>query len=558
MTTNERRKTFEQLLLLPKETEWVEFKEAKQTFDFDKLGRYFSALSNEANLNGKDCAWLVLGVRDGDRKVVGTNYRPGESDLDNLKSEMANHTNNRITFTMIYTLLRGEERVIMFKIPPASNGIPTSWKGHYYGREGESINALSLEEIERIRDQTKPDWTAQIYESATIGDLAPEAITKAREQYKQKHPEKPDQIDLWDDFTFLNKAKLTISRKITAAAIILLGKEESEHFITPSVARITWILKDAAGTERDYQHFGPPFILNVDGVLSSIRNLRYRYLPHETLFPIEITKYDPWVIREALHNCIAHQDYTLRGKINVIEHPDELIFSNVGSFIPGDVETVIRQDSPPAFYRNPFLSQAMVNLNMIDTIGGGIKRMFNTQKERFFPLPDYDFTRPNTVSVRIQGKILDEKYTRLLIKNRDLNLSTVMLLDKVQKRIPISKDEHTILKSQELVEGRYPNVFLFSQIAAATETKADYIKYRGFDKKYYQDMILEFIRENGCAARKEIDQLLTHKLPEVLTDLQKKVKINNLLAEMSCKRRVIENRGSRRCPKWVLTSGSPL
>lgn len=297
MTTSEPSKTLEQLLLLPRETEWVEFKEAKQKFDFDKLGQYFSALSNEANLNGKDCAWLVFGVRDGDREIVGTNYRPGENDLDSLKSEIANHTNNRITFTMIHTLLRGEKRVIMFKIPPASNGIPTSWKGHYYGREGESINALSLEEIERIRDQTKPDWTAQRYESAMIDDLAPEAITKAREQYKQKYPEKTDQIDLWDDLTFLNKAKLAISRKITAAAIILLGKEESEHFITPSVARITWILKDAAGTEKDYQHFGPPFILNVDGVLSNIRNLRYRYLPQETLFPIEITKYDPWVIR---------------------------------------------------------------------------------------------------------------------------------------------------------------------------------------------------------------------------------------------------------------------
>jgi len=41
------------LINLPKETEWVEFKEAKTTFDFEQIGRYVSALSNEANLNEK-------------------------------------------------------------------------------------------------------------------------------------------------------------------------------------------------------------------------------------------------------------------------------------------------------------------------------------------------------------------------------------------------------------------------------------------------------------------------------------------------------------------------
>ena len=118
--------------------------------------------------------------------------------------------------------------------------------------------------------------------------------------------------------------------------------------------------------------------MNVERVLAKVRNLRYRYLPDETLFPTEVDQYDPWVIREALHNCIAHQDYELRGRISIVETPDELIFTNVGSFIPGDVEKVIVQDSPPEIYRNPFLATAMVNLNMIETIGGGIKKMFRT------------------------------------------------------------------------------------------------------------------------------------------------------------------------------------
>ena len=339
---------------------------------------------------------------------------------------------------------------------------------------------------------------------------------------------------------------------ITRTAIILLGKEESESFISPSVARITWVLKSENGADRDYEHFGPPFIINAEKLFAKIRNLKYRYLPDETLFPTEISQYDPWVIREALHNCIAHQDYELKGKINLVESPHELIFRNVGAFIPGDVETVIKQNSPPEIYRNPFLAQAMVNLNMIDTIGGGIRKMFQTQMERFFPLPDYELTQAERVSVRIQGKILNENYTRLLIKNRDIDLATVMLLDKVQKRVRVSKDEHRFLKSRRLVEGRYPNVFVSSRIAATTEEKAKYIKYRGFDKKYYQDMITEFIKKNGAASRREIDDLILDKLPEILTESQKKNKISNMLSEMSGKSGIIVNTRTRKYPRWTL------
>ena len=226
----------------------------------------------------------------------------------------------------------------------------------------------------------------------------------------------PQDLDTWDDLTFLNKARLAVQGQITNAAIILLGKEESVHFLSPAVAEISWILKDELGVERDYAHFGPPFILNIEKVFSKVRNITIRHMPDGTLFPIEITQYDPWVIREALHNCIAHQDYELKGRINIVETPENLIITNVGSFIPGSVEQVIRQDAPSEIYRNPLLARAMVSLNMIDTIGSGIKRMFLTQKRRFFPMPDFDLNTPERVMVKISGKILDEKYSWLSLR----------------------------------------------------------------------------------------------------------------------------------------------
>jgi len=557
MDEEQLKRILHELTALPKETEWLEFKEADRSFHFDKLGSYFSALSNEANLKGKDYGWLVFGIEDKTRKIVGTQYRPDRVELDKLKSEIANHTTSRTTFVEIHELSSSEGRVVLFQIPAAPKGIPIAWKGHYYGREGESINALSMQEMEQIRNQAKAaDWSAQICPEATIDDLDSEAILKARKEYKKKYPSKSNEVDKWDDLTFLNKAKLIRQGAITRTAIILTGKEESESFISPSVARITWVLKSENGVDRDYEHFGPPFIINAERLFAKIRNLKYRYLPDETLFPTEISQYDSWVIREALHNCIAHQDYELKGKINLIENPDELTFCNVGTFIPGKVETVIEQDSPPEIYRNTFLAHAMVNLNMIDTIGGGIKKMFRTQMERFFPLPDYDLTQPQRVSVRIQGKILNENYTRLLIKNKNIDLATVMLLDKVQKRVQLSKDEHKFLKSKRLVEGRYPNPFVASRIAAAAEEKATYIKQRAFHDQHYKDMIIAFIKEYGSASRKDIDELLITHLSDALDEKQKRNKVANLLYAMSRIDNTISNIGSRRKPKWILGPSS--
>ena len=416
---------------------------------------------------------------------------------------------------------------------------------------------MSLQEIEHIRNQAKAaDWSAQICPEATIEDLDSEAILKARKEYKQKYPSKIDEVDNWDDLTFLNKAKVTKQGAITRTAIILVGKEESESFLSPSIARITWVLKGENGVDRDYEHFGPPFLMNAERVFAKIRNLKYRYLPDETLFPTEINQYDSWVIREALHNCIAHQDYELKGKINLVESPDELIFSNVGTFIPGSVETVIEQDSPPEIYRNPFLAHAMVNLNMIDTIGGGIKKMFRTQMERFFPLPDYNLTQAERVSVKIQGRILNENYTRLLIKNRDIDLATVMLLDKVQKRVRVSRDEHRFLKSRRLVEGRYPNLFVSSRIAATIQEKATYIKHRAFHDQHYKDMVVAFIREYGSASRKDVNELLLTHLSDALDENQKRNKISNLLYAMSRIDNTISNAGSHRKPRWILGPSS--
>lgn len=525
------------------ENEVIEFKESKNGFDDDKLGKYFSALSNESNLRGLDCAWLVFGIKD-NNEIVGTQYRNTEKELLAVKKMIADNTNNNISFKEIYTLKYQGKRIVLFEIPPALKGIPTAWKGHYYARQGESLTSLDLHKIEQIRNQQNVlDWSAGIVENADLSDLCPNAILMAREKYKQKNPKLANEVDNWNDETFLNKAKLTIKGKITRTAIILLGLPESESLINPASPTITWILKNKDGIERDYEHFGSPLLLNVDKVANKIRNLKYRYIKQGTLFPDEVDQYDNYVLREALHNAIAHQDYTLQGKISLVEFEDsKIVFKNKGRFIPNTILQVLESDAPEENYRNRFLANAMVELNMIDTIGSGIRKMFFTQKQRFFPLPEYDIGN-DSVQVTIIGRVLDIKYAERLAKSPELSLSDIILLDKLQKNKPLADNEAKYLKKMGLIEGRKPNYYISVDVAKLSGDEVHYTKQKGLDDQFYKELILEYLRQFKTGKADKLRALLYDKLPNHLSEKQKFDKVGNLLKSLKKEGKIMtENR----------------
>ncbi|MDR3137396.1 MAG: putative DNA binding domain-containing protein [Tannerellaceae bacterium] len=540
MTSQELNKILSDALSLPAETEIVEFKEAKEGYDFGKIGKYFSALSNEANLKGKSCAWLIFGV-DNKHKIVGSNYRRQRKDLDSLKKEIGDKTTQNMSFIEIYELHKPEGRVIMFQIPAAPQGIPMAFEGYYHGRINESLVALNIEKIERIRNQViGRDWSRNIVPEATFADLDKEAIRKAREQYKLKHPSLTSDVDSWDDVVFLNKAKVTLNGQITNTAILLLGKDEASPLISPAVAQISWILKDAPG---GYAHFHTPFILTVDKVLACLRNLRYSYMVDDTtLFPKEVTRYDDWVMRETLHNAIAHSDYSSQCRIIVLEYNNRLLFENAGGFIPDSVEEVIHSDRPQPYYRNLFLVEAMVNLNMIDTIGSGIRKMFNIQRERFFPMPTYDISDKDHTEVTIHGELINENYSRILFKHPELSLEEVIVLDKVQKKIPVSERETAHLLELKLVIDVASNLFITESYQNATFND-------------YKKLILDFLKINGTATREDINNLIIPLFIEDDPIEKKQKKVSNILSKLAYADKKIENISkSVRYPVWKLSN----
>ena len=511
------------------ENEVVEFKKAENNFDFDDLGRYFSALSNEANLRDKGFAWLVFGVHDKTRELLGTTYKNSMKSLQKLKHDLAQHTTDHNTFRDIYELEVEGKRVLMFQIPAAPRGIPMAWQGHFYARRGESLVALDMSKYEEIRRQTSDfDWSKQIIDSATIADLDEKAIKEAREGYKEHYPNQKKEVDTWSDEVFLNKAKLTIDGKITNTAILLLGKPESLHYIN-HIGEIVWRL---AGKDNVGQVFTIPFLLTTTEVMHKIRNYPFKIFPNNSFLPGEGMKYDNEVILEALHNCIAHQNYAENARIIVIERENELEFRNKGNFYDGTYEDYITGERVPNNYRNLFLAQAMANIKMIDTEGFGIHKMFVSQKERYLPMPDYDKSDSDTVVLTLPGTVIDENYSLLLLENSDIDLTTAVLLDKVQKGRPISDEAIKMLRKKGLIEGRKPHLYVSRQIAKVTNKQIEYTLKKGFNDAECQEWILKALKDHKGLSRKQINELLWNKLSMDFTEEQKMAKIKNLLYKM--------------------------
>ena len=535
------------------ESEVVEFKEAKTNFSFNEMGKYFSALSNEANIRGFQESWLVFGITN-KGEIVGTEYRK-QGGLQNIKKELVNGTNERLTFLEIYELHMNKNRVIAFQIPPAIRGIPTTWQGAAFAREHESLCPLPMNKVDLIRSQIGMDWSKEIVKEASLDDLDPVAVKKARELFSKTQSDRKKAQEILNqssDIDVLNKAGLTIKGEITRTALLLLGKSESSYYFDGFIPRITWTLYNADNSVKAYEHFDMPMLLAVDRVYSKIRNEKYRYIAgQQTLFPDEVNQYEPELIKEIINNCIAHQDYRMRGKINVEEFEDKLVFINEGAFIPETIETALEPGYKPPYYRNVFLCNAMVNLYMIDTNSMGIPMMYKIQRDKCFPLPTYDLSTVNRVKVTVYGKILDKNYTQLLYTDADLTMKTVFLLDQVQKKELISKESFRQLKRQGLVEGRYPNIFVSFKVADIVGQKAAYVRNRGLDDDICKQLIVRALESMQEASKQELMEVLEKALPEVLNEEQKSKKVSNLLQALK-RENIIEIRGKNRYARWRL------
>ena len=518
--------------------EWKEFKNLKNSFCGDEKDDVISYVSAIANMEG---GHLGIGVHDKTLDIVGTdtyNYDRQKAIL-RLTERCVNLSTEGLDIDEFVTD-DTNRKVWVIHIPKHLPKRPVFAHNKAWQRIEDSLVEMTAERMSAILDEpifSETDWSAQIVADAMIEDLDEVAIAKARMMFKKVHSRIPEaEVNAWTVETFLSKCGIMKNGGITRAAIILLGKYESAFKLRPAVAQVTWTRRDEKQEVVDYEHFTVPFILTVDEILSKIENLTMREMPGGTLFPDTMKQYDDYTIREALHNCIAHQDYTMQQRINFVENPTYLYYSNAGSFIPGTLENALTNEEPQAYFRNECLCRAMVDFNMIDTVSRGIKKMFNEQWRRHFPMPDYEIDAKNRkVSVRIYGNEINEQYTNLLKTNKSLTLWDCISLDAIQKGRTIHEDIAQDLLNRGLIEGEAPNYTISLGIAKATRQLQGYTKQKGLDKEKIKQMILQYLKNAGTdgAKRDSIYEYVKDVMPQVKTHEQQLRLLGDILSALS-------------------------
>ena len=518
--------------------EWKEFKNLKNSFCGDEKNDVISYVSAISNMEG---GFLVVGVHDKTLEIVGTdtyNYDRQKAIL-RLTERCANLSS---VFKLLYGILCSDtkKKVWVIHIPKHLPKRPVYAHDKAWQRIEDSLVELTTERMNAILDEplvTDTDWSAVIVPNATIDDLDELAVAKAKVMFKKVHNRIPaEEVNAWSVEDFLSNAGVMIDGGLTRAAIILLGKPVSVFKLRPAVVRVTWSLRDERGDVVDYEHFTAPFILTVDQILAKVHNLTMREMPGGTLFPDVMQQYDDYSMREVLHNCIAHQDYTLQERINLVENPGFLYYANGGSFIPGSLQKALATHGPQRHYRNECLCNAMVNFNMIDIVGRGIRKIFNEQWKRHFPMPDYEIDAANKeVAVRLYGNAINEKYTTLLKENKELSLDDCILLDAVQKGHQINEIDAQNLLNRGLVEGEYPDITISLSIARQTKQLPEYTKVKGLERNKIKQMALQFIQNAGDdgAKKNSILDYLKDVLPQRNSQEQNLRLLGNILSEMN-------------------------
>ena len=517
--------------------EWKEFKNLKNSFCGDEKDDVISYVSAIANMEG---GFLVIGVHDKTLEIVGTdtyNYDRQKAIL-RLTDRCANLSSEGLDI-IEYITSDTQRKVWVIRIPKHLPKRPVYAHDKAWQRIEDSLVELTSERLNTILDEplfTGSDWSAEIVPNATIDDLDEVAIAKARVMFKKVHSRIPaEEVNAWSVPEFLSNAGVMIDGGITRAAIILLGKPVSVFKLRPAVVRVTWSLRNEKQDVVDYEHFTAPFILTVDQILAKVRNLTMREMPGGTLFPDVMQQYDDYSMREILHNCIAHQDYTLQERINLVENPGFLYYANGGSFIPGTVQKALATHGPQRHYRNECLCNAMVNFNMIDIVGRGIRKIFNQQWERRFPMPDYEIdAAKKEVAVRLYGNAINEKYTKLLKENKDLSFEDCLLLDAVQKGHQLNDVDAQNLLSRGLVEVQDNQYYISLDVARKTKQVPEYTKSKGLEKQKLIQMILQYLKNAGEEGSKRdgIYEYLKDVLPQNKTREQQLRMLGDLLNSM--------------------------
>lgn len=382
------------------------------------------------------------------------------------------------------------------------------------------------------------DWTGNVVNGAGIRNLDPGAVRAARAAFAERFPDRAEESRGWDDETFLSRTGVFKRGRVTVAALILLGKAGDR--LLPATVCIRWRLLDPDGAQVDSRTFDGPAVLSMTQAVSMVRNWSCRTGSGDS--ETVVSAYRTATLLEAVRNAVAHQDYGLGGTVDIVEREGESVtVVSMGSFPDRSPESFVT--GPPAGppRRNAFLCGAMAGLGIVPAASSGIRSMYLSQAHRRFPMPDFDILGER-VAVRFSG-LRGGSYARVLDLRGDLDIRTVMDLDRVAKNRFLPEKRLRSLRRRGLVEmiGDLPCI----ASGAGQEVASAYTA--GTD----QDAVLALMGSKGYVTRGDVAEVLASRDSKGLTEEQLRVKATNLLQTMRRAGLVRKAEGSTRSARYV-------
>lgn len=513
-------------LLNAKEDEHLEFKEAKSSFEFEKLVKYCAALSNEGG--GK----MVLGVTDNiPRKVVGTQaFTP----IERTKSGLIGQLRIRIDVDEIN---HPDGRVLIFNVPSRPIGVPIQYKGAFWMRGGEDIIPMTQDMLRKIFDEVGPDFTAEVCERATIDDLDPAGIQKFRTMWHRKSGNSA--LESISNEQLLSDAELLVDGGITYAALILLGTRPALGRYLPQAEVIfEYRSSEVSGPAQQREEYREGLLLFEDKLLQVINNRNDTQHFQDGLYVWDIKTFNETVIREAILNSVSHRYYRLAGSIFIRQFPRKMEIVSPGGFPPGiTLENILWRQAP----RNRRVAEALGKCGLVERSGQGINLMFEECIKESKPKPDFNGTDAYQVFVTLRGDVQDPQFLRFLEKigrERQSSFTTEDLLvldlinkekpvpDNLRSRLPYLQDSGAI----EIVGRR--RYILSRSFYGFIGKKGVYTRKRGLDRETNKELLLRHIKDNkkdGSRMRELLQVLPSHtraRVKALLRELTSEDKIS--------------------------------
>lgn len=515
----------------------------------EDLQCYVSALAN------MDGGCVVIGAEDGTLLPTGITD-PGDYTAENLPHRLLGRCAHLPSLGLHVEVLQASDTgvvVWVVHVPRHAPRQPVVAHSQAWQRDHDKLVALRPDRLAAILAEplSGQDWSAVLVPGATPADLDAAALALARRQYADKHAKQrwAAEVPQWTDAAFLDRARLAVHGELTRSALLLLGRSDRASPLLQHPAEILWKLPQ----ERVAEHFGPPFLRTTSEVLARIRNPTIKLFPDSQLIPVQLARYEAQLVLEALHNCIAHQDYARGERVVVEEWHTHLRLTNAGGFVDGQPEDYFQGLRTPSLYRNNCLATAMDEIGMIDKAGFGISDMVRIQRERFLPLPDYVGSTLASTVFNVMGQTLSKDYSRLLMQQPDLDLATVLLLDHLQKGHVLSSEQRQQLRSRGLAEGRGTRTTISADVATATGLEAEYVSTTGLDNAHFRALVLKLLAI-GPQPRSKINRLLLDKLPaNIVGQARRNAFIKSLLQEMVRHREIENVGGATKAARWAIS-----